>query len=304
MSKVVVIIVTRNSGHFIDPCLSSLKSGAVDIVVIDNDSTDDTKQIIRQYPHVQLIELPTNLGYGKALNLAVTKLGDKHDYLILSNADVIYQEGTIAGLISLLKSNPQIGIAAPQQISTDGGWQVSYADVPGVWSGVKDALGISSGSRWYRRFRWPHRVDRHNKDVGYLGGAVLALSLEAFRLVNGFDESFQFYAEDADLCIRLRAAGRRVIFCPATAIIHHEGGHSAKTDQAEKFCHLLTKSVMLLAEKHLPRWRACIYLRLRSIYFQEVALILRIIKVVAPKSSQVQLSRKIRVTDAYARLEQ
>lgn len=302
MSRVGVVIVTCNSGRFIGPCLSSLKSCGAEIVVVDNGSTDETKQIIRQQPEVQLIEASINLGYGKALNLGVTKAGADYEYLVLSNADVVYRKDTIAVLISLLKSDPEIGIAAPQQISTNGDWVVSYADVPGVWSGVKDVFGVSTVSRWYRRLRWPHKVDRNNKDVGYLAGAVLALSGEAFFLVNGFDESFRFYGEDADLCIRLRAAGRRVVFCPAAEIIHHDGGHSAKTDQAEMFCHLLTKGLTLLAEKHLPRWRARVYLRLRSTYYQEVALILRIVKAVAPKGKRAELTQKIRITDAYSRL--
>ena len=300
--QVVVIIVTCNSGRFIEPCLSSLNLLGADIAVVDNGSTDETKQIIRQHPQVKLIESPVNVGYGKGINLAVAHLGSKYRYLILSNADVVYQKDTIAVLISLLDSNPGIGIAAPQQVSTNGGWQVSYADVPGVWSGVKDIFGINSMSRWYRRLRWPYKVDRNNKDVGYLAGAVLAVSSEAFFLVNGFDESFRFYGEDADLCIRLRAAGRRVVFCPAAEIIHHDGGHSTKTDQAEMFCHLLTKGLTLLAEKHLPRWKARVYLRLRSTYYQEVALILRIVKAVAPKGKRAKLSQKIRITDAYSRL--
>jgi N-acetylglucosaminyl-diphospho-decaprenol L-rhamnosyltransferase len=301
-SRVGVIIVTCNSQNFIGPCISSLEVSGVSIVVIDNCSTDGTKDIIREHPDVRLIEAPANLGYGRALNLAVAEAGSNWEYVVLSNADVVYQADTISILISLLKSDPTIGIVAPQQISTSGGWQVSYADAPGVWSGAKDVFGVNSMSRWYRRLRWPHQVDRQNKDVAYLAGAVLALPVEAFRQVNGFDESFQFYAEDADLCIRLRNAGRRVVFCSRTAVIHHEGAHSAKTDQAEQFCRLLTTSVALLAAKHLPQWKARIYLRLRSTYYKEVATIFRVIKLFAPETRKSQLSRKIRISDVYSRL--
>lgn len=302
MSQVGVIIVTCNSGRFIGPCLTSLESSGAGIIVVDNGSTDDTKQVLRKYPHVQLIEAPTNLGYGKALNLGVKTAGYDYEYLILSNADVVYRPDTISVLVALLRSDPRVGVTAPQQISTDGKWKISYADIPGVWSGIKDVLMINTASRWYRRIRWPRPVDRNSKDVGYLAGAVLALPLEAFRQVNGFDESFPFYGEDADLCIRLRAAKRRVVFCPEAAIIHHEGGHSAKTERAETFFRLLTNGVTRLANKHLPPWKARIYLHLRSAYYREVALILRTMKLVAPKSRRDKLSQKIRVTDAHARL--
>jgi N-acetylglucosaminyl-diphospho-decaprenol L-rhamnosyltransferase len=300
MAEIAVVIVTHNSARFIAPCLSSLRSAAADLVVVDNGSTDNTRQIIRQYPHVRLIEATANLGYGKAINLGARQTDSK--YLILSNADVIYREDTVAGLIAFLKSDPKIGITSPQQTSPSGDWQRSYEDVPGIWSGLKDALGIGSVFRWYRRLCWPRIVDRHAKEVGYLTGAVLALPREAFCQVHGFDESFHFYGEDADLCIRLRDASWKVMFCPSAEVIHHGGGHSTQVDRSDKFGRLLTSSQVTLARKYLSLWQASLYVWLKRIYFQRLALTFRLMRIFAPTSKNEQLSQKIWIMDTHTRL--
>jgi N-acetylglucosaminyl-diphospho-decaprenol L-rhamnosyltransferase len=299
-AEVAVIIVTYNSDRFIRPCLASLAQSGADVIVVDNGSVDDTKQIVRDHPQVKLIEASSNLGYGKAINLVALRI--EHPYLVLSNADVIYGKDTVAGLISLLKANPEVGVTAPQQVSPAGDWQLSYADAPGILSGLRDALGINSALRVHRRFRWPNKVDRRPKEVGYVAGAVLALPRQVFSRVNGFDEKFHFYGEESDLCIRLRRTGWKVVFNPLVEVVHHAGGHSTNVDRSEKFYGLLIQSQVMLAKKYLSPWRAHVYLRMRRTYFQELALAFRIVRVFVPASKTALLSRKIWVMDTCTRL--
>lgn len=300
MADAAIIIVTHNSARFIGDCLSSLQSTEAHICVVDNGSTDDTRQIVRQYHHVRLLEASANMGYGEALNLGAAQTDYK--YLILSNADVVYREDTVAKLVSFLKSDPEIGITAPQQISPSGGWQLSYGDTPGIWLGFKDAVGIGSALRWYRRLRWPKRVDRRPKQVGYLAGAVLALPREAFSHVHGFDENFHFYGEETDLCLRLRSAGWKVVFYPAAEVIHHGGGHSMKVDQSDKFYRLLTQSQVMLAKKHLPSWRARFYMWMEKLCFQRLALTLRLIRILSRARKNGQFAQRIWAMDVCTKL--
>ena len=300
MKEIALIIVTHNSARFIAECLSSLRAVDAVVVVVDNGSADDTKQIVRQYPDVRLIEADANLGYGKALNLGATQTDAK--YLVLSNADVIYRQDTVAALVSFLKSAPKIGVTAPQQISTNGDWQRSYEDVPGIWSGIKDVAGISSVFRWYRRLCWPRRVDHRAKEVGYLTGAVLAVRRDAFDEVGGFDEDFHFYGEDSDLCMRLRSAGWKVVFCPWAEVIHYGGGHSTQMDRSDRFARLLTYGQATLAKKHLPLWQAYLYAWTKRIYFQRLALTLRLVRIFAPTSKNAQFSQRICIMDTHTKL--
>ena len=299
-AEIAVIIVTYNSAQFIRPCLASLAQSGADIIVVDNGSVDDTREIVRAHPRVELIEASANLGYGKAMNLIALKT--KHPYMILSNADVVYGKDTVAELVSFLKSNPRVGITAPQQVSPTGDWQLSYADAPGIVSGLRDALGLNSVLRVHRRFRWPNKVDHRPKEVGYVAGAVLALPRLAFTEVKGFDEKFHFYGEESDLCIRLREVGWKVVFNPLIEVIHHAGGHSTAVDRSEKFHRLLVQSQVMLARKHLVPWRARLYLRMRKMYYQELAWALRVVRVFTPANKAAHLSRKIRVADTCSNL--
>jgi len=301
-AEVAVVLVTHNSAGFIGQCLSSLVPSGADLIVVDNGSTDETRQIIGRYPHVRLIETGGNLGYGKAINRGAAEAGPHCKYLILSNADVVYGQHTVSTLISFLESHREIGITAPRQISPSGGWQRSYGDVPGIWAGVKDAFGISSAIRWYRRLCWPRRVDSRPKEVGYVSGAVLALPRVAYLQAKGFDEDFYFYGEESDLCVRLRQMGWKVVFCPLTEVAHYGGGHSTCVDQSDRFYRFLATSDVMLAKRHLSRWRARIYLWLKRIYFLELALAFRIVSVFAPTNKTAHLSRKIWVVETCAKL--
>jgi N-acetylglucosaminyl-diphospho-decaprenol L-rhamnosyltransferase len=297
--EVAIVIATHNSAGFIGPCLASIESSGAQIIVIDNGSKDETKSIIRRYPEIQLIETDANLGYGKAINLGAKAVGEGCKYLILSNPDVIYRDDSVATLISFLKSHPEIGITGPRQVSPTGGWQRSYADTPGVWVGVKDVVGINSAVRCYRRLRWPKRVDNRPKEVGYVCGAVLALPRVAYLQANGFDEDFYFYSEESDLCLRLRKMGWKVVFCPFTEIVHYGGGSSTRVDTSDRFYRYLTTSQTRLAKKHLPLWKARIYVWLQKMYFQRLAYMLRFIRIFAPTRD---ISRRIEITDIHVRL--
>jgi len=304
MAEVAIILVTHNSAGFIGPCLSSVVPSGADVVVVDNGSLDETREIIRQYPKVQLIETGTNFGYGKAINLGAAQAQSGHKYLILSNTDVVYREDTVSTMISFLESHPDIGITAPRQISPHGGWQRSYGDIPGMWTGVKDVLGISSAIRWYRRICWPRRVDSRPKEVGYVFGAVLALRREAYQQAKGFDEDFYFYGDESDLCIRLRKMGWKVVFCPFTEVIHYGGGDSTRLDQSDKFYRYLTKSHAMLAKKHLPLWQARAYVWLEKLYFQRLALGFRLVKRISRKNTRkdASLDHRIWVMDVCTKL--
>lgn len=297
--EVAVVLVTHNSSCFIGPCLDSLVPSGAEIIVVDNESTDETLSIIQRYPKVRLIPSGGNLGYGKAINLGAKQTQSTRKYLILSNPDVIYREDSVATLVLFLKSRPEVGITAPRQVSPSEGWQRSYGDVPGIWAGMKEVSGISSALRWYRRLQWPKRVDDRPKEVGYVFGAVLALPRKAYFQANGFDEDFYFYGDESDLCIRLRSMGWKVVFCPFTEIVHYGGGDSTRVDQSDRFYRYLATSQTILAKKHLPLWKAYIYVWLQKLYFQRLALTLRIVKIFA---STEDISRRLEVANVHVRL--
>ena len=91
------------------------------MLAIDNGSTDNTLQLIRQnYPTVEIIETGQNLGFGKANNIGMRKaIGANADYVFLLNQDAWVQENTISQLVAFAEKHPEYSILSPMQYYND-----------------------------------------------------------------------------------------------------------------------------------------------------------------------------------------
>src|SRR5256885_6863911 len=121
------VVVTYQSAKYVRSCLNSLHNAA-GIVVIDNGSRDGSCEIIaNEFPKVRLISAGANLGYGKALNLGISKTSSP--IVFAANADTIFPEGSLETLARFLREQPRVGVVGPQQLFPNGSWQRSYGDV-------------------------------------------------------------------------------------------------------------------------------------------------------------------------------
>jgi len=283
---VEVVVVTRNSAGHIGPCIDSIVAQGGRPIVVDNGSTDRTLDIVRsRCSSAGIIATDENLGYAKAINRGFKETSG--EFVILSNPDVIYLDDSIHKLVEFLRQNPQIGIAGPQQMFPDRSWQRSYGDLPGIWCGVKDAVGITTLRNRIRRMLWPTRLDRQPKDVPFVDGAVLAVRRSLFEAIGGFDEAFRFYSDESDLCARMKKAGWRNVFFPSAEVIHIRGADSAKVDRSDRFVRLTVYSQSLLAQKHLPRWEAQLYAKLQMCHYARLSLMARTLRFFVPRDASL-----------------
>jgi len=296
--SIEVVVVTRNSAGDIGACVESIVAEAVPIIV-DNASTDSTLEMVRsRCPEAKTIATGENLGYGKAMNLGFKET--RGDFVILSNPDVVFLEGSIRQMVEFLEKNPKVGITGPQQMFPDRSWQRSYGELPGIWPGIKDAVGITTLQKGVRKILWPRRVDRRPKEVPYVDGAVLAVRREAFLEMGGFDEEFFFYSDESDLCARLKKAGWGVVLLPFAEVIHVRGASSTKVDRSERFVRYMVKSQSLLASKHLAPWKARAYAKLQICHFIRLGLMYGLVRWFGVEKSKS--SDKIWMFDAYVRI--
>jgi N-acetylglucosaminyl-diphospho-decaprenol L-rhamnosyltransferase len=274
---VEVVVVTRNSAGHIGACVDSIVAARALPIIVDNGSSDDTLEIVRsRCTAAKIIATGENLGYGKAMNLGFKETDG--EFVILSNPDVVFLDHSIHQLIEFLRTNPSIGIAGPQQMFPDRSWQRSYGDLPGIWPGVKDAVGITTLHNNTRKILWPRMFRQKPKQVPYVDGAVVAVRRDAFLEMGGFDENFYFYSDESDLCARLRRAGWAVVFFPSAEVIHVRGADSAKVDRSERFLRYIVKSQYLLASKHLSPWKAHVYAKLQVCHFIRLGLMYRLLQ--------------------------
>ena len=299
-SKLVeVVIVTRNSAGHIGPCVDSVVAARALPIVVDNGSMDNTLEIVRsRCPEAKIIATGENQGYGAAMNLGFKET--MGDFVILSNPDVVLLGDSIPRMVEFLEKNPSIGVTGPQQMFPNRSWQRSYGDLPGIWTGLKDAVGITTLHNQLRRIFWPRRIDRRPKEVPYVDGGVLAVRREAFLGANGFDDAFFLSADDSDLCARLRKAGWGVVFFPEAEVIHIRGADTTKTDAWEQFVRFQVTSQYLLASKHLPEWKVRAYARLQVAHFRRLWVTYRLLRRVRGANSD--WDGKMRMFDALARI--
>lgn len=231
---VSVIIVTWNGKQYAMECLASLHvntgSLPLEIILVDNGSTDGTPDEIRQqFPRVQLIQNHSNLGFAKANNIGLSSARGK--YLCLINSDVVVPDECIVKMTSFLDRNPQVGMLGPKMLSPSGGIGQSVMRLPTVWNTLCCALGLHvlfPKSKYFGGFLMNGYQYDSTDDVEVLTGWFWMVRREAFADVGGLDEQFFMYGEDIDWSHRFRKSGWRVVFYPDAAALHYGAASSAQ----------------------------------------------------------------------------
>jgi GT2 family glycosyltransferase len=288
--EIEALVVTHNSAKHILACADSLQTNGALPIVVDTGSTDSTIQLLaeRNLP-VKVIRAGENVGYGKALNLGFSHTAGK--YILLSNSDVVYKPFSIRCMVEFLEENPNVGLVGPQQVFPDGSWQWSYGDLPGLWSGLKDAIGVTTFQHACRYWLWPRRIDRKPKDVPYVGGAVLLVRREAFEAVAGFDESFFPGSDECDLCARMQKSGWRTVFFPQAEVVHIRGGDFTHVVASEHVRRMVDSQIKL-ARKYLPEWKARLYFWLEEVQFKRLSFTYRVLGILFPPRLATLIQKK------------
>lgn len=248
MARVGVVIVTYQSAPHIDACLVSLKAASVkalDIVVVDNASNDASASRAQAHDGVTVIRRTENAGYGAGCNEGVASLTNP-DVVIFANPDTEWPRGSIDALVAVLDSDSSIGLVSPVLVDERG--------LPHAM--VERDFRIGAVLLSMTRLRRPIRPGRANfpegplADVEWLHTAAAVVPRRTVDALGGFDERFFLFAEDADLCRRVRAHGQRVVVT-ANVRVTHVGGASfdASFDQ-DGSAALRTRALASYLEKY------------------------------------------------------
>jgi GT2 family glycosyltransferase len=267
-----IIIISYNTADLTIDCINSIKKTTADpgikITVVDNASSDNTAgEVKKLFPEVKMIENKSNLGYAKAVNIGVGQ--SAADYLIVCNSDVVFTLNGITALFDFISRKEKIGAAGLRQVYPDGSWQYCYGTVPGLWQSVKEVFYIDYFQMIIQGYKYNHRINiRKPIYPGYIDGAVMCLSKKVFDDVNGFDEDFFFYSEEADFCLRIKKIGYKVALIPLFNVIHLRGGSSRNSGINIKNIDMLIKSKMLFCKKHYGKIECIIVKHLNKLHFR------------------------------------
>ncbi len=225
--QVSIILVLHNQAELTFACLSSiaecLRGGRVsaEIVIVDNDSADRTRELLSRVTGANVHESGENLHYLRAVNKAAGVATGR--MILLLNNDAQLFPGSLEAAVRALDASADIGAVGGRIILPDGTLQEAGSI---IWSDGT-CLGFARG-------RSPDDPEvMFARDVDYCSGAFLLTPRSVFERLNGFDDRYApAYYEETDYCVRLQKAGLRIVYHPDVVVLHLEFGSSASSRDA------------------------------------------------------------------------
>ena len=231
--RVSIVIPVYNGIWITSRCLRALQRNQdvvpFEIIVVDDASTDKTNDFLQHLRGVRVIRNTDNLGYLKSTNLGASHA--RGEFIALLNNDTEPISGWLDELVNLLESDSSVAIAGSTLIFGDGRLQESGGQ---IFSNA-NAWNLGRGSD-------PSKAEfRFVREVDYCSAAAVLVRSDFWGEMNGFDERYiPAYCEDSDLALSAWASGYKVVVCPTSWVIHHEGSsHGNSTGQGIKKYQLL-----------------------------------------------------------------
>ena len=243
--KVSIVIPVFNKAEFTLQCLRSLISeidfNECEVIVVNNASTDQTGELLHHFKdYIEVVNNEDNHGFVDACNEGAAAA--KGEFLLFLNNDTVVLPGWLKELLATFQNHSDVGVVGSLFLYPDGLVQEAGSI---VWSNG-DAFHYGwGGSPEDRRFVFA-------RDVDYVSGASLLIRKNLFEQIGGFDRRYApAHYEDADLCFSVRAAGYRVIYQPASRIVHYEGVTSGRD------VNVGTKKYQVINKpKFVEKWKA------------------------------------------------
>jgi GT2 family glycosyltransferase/glycosyltransferase involved in cell wall biosynthesis len=228
-TDVSVVVVSHNTRELLARTLEALadqRGVDAELIVVDNASSDGSVKMVRnRFPDATVLALDENVGFARANNLAFQHC--RGEFVLLLNSDCFLDLGALAALVAAARRLPSAAAVGPRLSNPDGTLQRSAWPFPRASRLLLESLALHRplarlGLMEDLRL-WAHDEER---PVDFLIGACLLLRREALTEVDGFDEDFWLYGEEADLCRRLARRGWQVVLAPAARAVHVGGASS------------------------------------------------------------------------------
>ncbi|GGK78159.1 glycosyltransferase [Rufibacter glacialis] len=243
---VSIIIPVYNAWEMNYRCIKAIQRNSLgvsyEVIIGDDCSTDETKEIDSYIENLVSVRNEVNLGFLQNCNHAATFAKGK--YLIFLNNDTEVKEGWLTALTDLMERDITIGLAGSKLIYPNGRLQEAGGI---IWD---DASGWNYG----------HKQDpdapefNYVKEVDYVSGASIIIRSELWKELGGFDIRYTpAYCEDSDLAFAIRKKGFKVVYQPLSEVIHYEG-YSHGNDREQSAISSIKEYQKINNTKFFEKW--------------------------------------------------
>ncbi|PZX94922.1 glycosyltransferase family 2 protein [Flavobacterium aquariorum] len=230
-----VIILNYNVRYFLELCVLSVESALrnidSEIIVVDNDSQDDSCEMIKtRFPNVKLIQNSQNVGFPKGNNIGVSRA--KGEYVCILNPDTVVAEDTFEKVLAFAQKQKNLGVVGVKLIDGSGNFlPESKRGIPTPWvafTKIGSLYKLFPKSSFFNKYYAQHLSENQTGEVEILVGAFMFLEKELYEEVGGFDEDCFMYSDDIDLSYTVLQKGKVNRYFHETTVIHYKGESTIK----------------------------------------------------------------------------
>ncbi len=239
-----IIIVSYNTKEFLKKCVDSIfehgKSLKIEIIVVDNNSTDGVVETIpgSKYPvsNFKLILNKENVGFSKANNIGIRQASGK--YILFLNPDTEIRKNTLQKMVDFMDTYTSAGVATCRVELPSGELDdASHRGFPTPWNSFAHFTGISkifSESTIFNGYNLGFKDLNKIHEIDSCAGAFMIARKKAGEEIGWWDEDYFFYGEDLDFCFELKEKGWKIYFVPSVSILHYKGVAGGIKDVSKK----------------------------------------------------------------------
>ncbi len=231
-----IVIVTWNSEEEISECLRGIFTNPandyfdhIEAIIIDNASQDNTINTIESYKKlidhdIRLIANKENLGFTRGANIGLHQA--RYETVMILNPDTEIYKDALVLLHKKLYSDDSIAIVAPQLVYRSKEIQHSCRTLPTYRDMFFEIFLLSrifSRSNFFARYKMNNFAHDTEREVEQPMGAALMIKQSVLKEVDYFDDMYDMFFNDVDLCKKVKLAGYKIIFYPTAQIVHRKG---------------------------------------------------------------------------------
>jgi len=229
-----------------------IKKYKYEILIFDNSYSKNSIINSVQDSNVQVFNVEKNIGFVKANNILFQN--SKGDIVVLLNSDTLLINDSLEKIFDFLVMNGNLGIVGPKLLNADLTYQESFYRFPTLITTICELIFLSKKA-------YDYKFDINEiQDVDVIKGACIIFNREILKDESPFDESFEMYSEEVDLCFRVKKKGYKNIYYPFSQVIHF-GGVSSNYDDKTIFYtnYNYYKSKRLFFKKHKSKYQFFLY---------------------------------------------